>query len=128
MICGTPSVRSREGCLAGRSWFGLACDDLRIVGLKLIFLVVTRAVSVLGLSWREAWWKEAGILVLRHQLAVAPRERVRAENPVMAAGLVFGGDRVSRLAARAPPVPALSVLMPLRLASVRSAVYSGRPG
>jgi hypothetical protein len=94
MICGTPSVRSREGCLAGRSWFGLACDDLRIVGLKLIFLVVTRAVSVLGLSWREAWWKEAGILVLRHQLAVAPRERVRAENPVMAAGLVFGGDRV----------------------------------
>ena len=47
MLCGTPSARSRERCLAGRSWFGLACDDLRLVGLKLIFLVVTRAVSVL---------------------------------------------------------------------------------
>jgi hypothetical protein len=52
-------------------WFGLACNDLRLVGLKLIFLVVTRAVSVLGLSRREAWWKDAEILMLRHQLAVA---------------------------------------------------------
>jgi len=43
--------------------------------LKLIFLVVTRAVSVLGLSRREAWWKDAEILMLRHQLAVALRER-----------------------------------------------------
>ena len=39
----------------GHVWFGLTCDDLRLVGLKLIFLVVTRAVSVLGLSRREAW-------------------------------------------------------------------------
>jgi hypothetical protein len=38
----------------GQVWFGLACDDLRLVGLKLIFLVVTRAVSVLGLSRRES--------------------------------------------------------------------------
>jgi hypothetical protein len=45
--------------------------------LKLIFLVVTRAVSVLGLSRRESWWKDAGILMLRHQLAVALRERPR---------------------------------------------------
>jgi putative transposase len=45
------------------------------VGVKLIFLVVTRAVSVLGLSRREAWWKDAGILMLRHQLAVALSER-----------------------------------------------------
>ena len=51
---------------------GLAWDDRRLVGLKLVFLVVTRAVSVLGLSQREAWWKDAGILMLRHQLAVAP--------------------------------------------------------
>jgi hypothetical protein len=29
------------------------------VGLKLIFLVVTRAVSVLGLSRRDAWWKDS---------------------------------------------------------------------
>jgi len=46
--------------------------------LKLIVLVVTRAVSVLGLSRREAWWKDAEILMLRHQLAVAVRERPRA--------------------------------------------------
>jgi hypothetical protein len=34
---------------------GRPCDDFRLVGLKLIFLIVTRAVSVLGLSGREAW-------------------------------------------------------------------------
>jgi putative transposase len=45
------------------------------VGLKLIFLIVSRAVSLLGLSRREAWWKDAEILMLRHQLAVAGRER-----------------------------------------------------
>jgi hypothetical protein len=28
----------------GAVWFGLVCDDLRLVGLKLIFLIVTRAV------------------------------------------------------------------------------------
>jgi putative transposase len=50
-------------------------DDLRLVGLKLIFLVVSRAVSALGLSRRESWWKDAEILMLRHQLAVAQRER-----------------------------------------------------
>jgi putative transposase len=48
------------------------------MGLKLIFLIVTRAVSVLGLSRREAWWKDAEILMLRHQLAVAGRKRPRA--------------------------------------------------
>src|SRR5450755_3392726 len=53
---------------------GRPCDDSRLAGLKLIFLIVTRAVSVLGLSRREAWWKDAGILMLRHQLAVALRE------------------------------------------------------
>jgi putative transposase len=57
-----------------------ACDDFRLVGLKLIFLVVTRAVSVLGLSRREAWWKDAEILMLRHQLAVALRERPRVHS------------------------------------------------
>ena len=64
----------------GHVWFWSACDDLRLVGLKLIFLVVTRAVSVLGLSRREAWWKDAEILMLRHQLAVALRERPRAHS------------------------------------------------
>ena len=45
------------------------------MGLKLIFLIVSRAVSLLGLSRREAWWKDAEILMPRHQLAVAGRER-----------------------------------------------------
>src|ERR1700748_918702 len=45
-----------------------------------MFLVMTRAVSVLRLSRREAWWKDAEILLLRHQLAVALRERPRAHS------------------------------------------------
>ena len=49
------------------------------MGLKLIFLIVTRVVSVLGLSRQEAWWKDAEILMLRHQLAVALRERPRVQ-------------------------------------------------
>ncbi len=48
------------------------------MGLKLIFLIVTRAVSLLGLSRREVWWKDAEILILRHELAVAQREQPRA--------------------------------------------------
>jgi putative transposase len=61
--------------LPARVW-----DDLRFVGLRLIFLIVTRAVSMLGLSRREWWWKDAEILMLRHQLAVAERERPRAHS------------------------------------------------
>ncbi len=37
-----------------------------------------RAASVLGLSRRESWWKDAEILMLRHQLAVAQRARPAA--------------------------------------------------
>jgi hypothetical protein len=48
--------------------------------LKLIFLIVTHAVSLLGLSRREWWWKDTEILMLRHQLAVAERERPRAHS------------------------------------------------
>jgi hypothetical protein len=33
-------------------------NDFRLAGLKLIFLIVARAVSLLGLSQREAWWKD----------------------------------------------------------------------
>jgi hypothetical protein len=55
-------------------------DDLRLVGLRLIFLIVTRAVSLLGLPRREWWWKDAEILMLRHQLAVAAREQPRAHS------------------------------------------------
>ena len=50
------------------------------MGLKLVFLLVTRVVSLLGLSRREWWWKDAEILMLRHQLAVAQRERPRAHS------------------------------------------------
>jgi transposase len=50
------------------------------VGLRLVFLVVTRAVSLLGLSRRESWWKDAEILMLRHQLAVAGHERPGARS------------------------------------------------
>jgi hypothetical protein len=32
-------------------------------------------VSLPGLPRREAWWKDAEILMLRHRLAVAGRER-----------------------------------------------------
>jgi hypothetical protein len=69
------STAARGGCW--RVCTRRPCDDFRLVGLKLIFLIVTRAVSVLGLSRREAWWKDAEILMLRHQLAVALRERPR---------------------------------------------------
>jgi putative transposase len=50
------------------------------VGLRLVFLIVTRAVSLLGLSRRESWWKDAEILMLRHQLAVAEREHPRVRS------------------------------------------------
>ena len=63
----------RAGLGSGRTW-----DDLRLVGLKLIFLVVSRVMSLLRLSRRESWWKDAEILMLRHQLAVAERERPKA--------------------------------------------------
>jgi hypothetical protein len=49
-------------------------------GLKLIFLIVSRAVSLLRLSRRESWWKDAEIFMLRHQLSVALRERPRAHS------------------------------------------------
>ena len=48
------------------------------MGLKLVFLVVSRVMSLLRLSRRESWWKDAEILMLRHQLAVAERERPNA--------------------------------------------------
>jgi transposase len=48
------------------------------VGLRLIFLTVSSVMSLFRLSHREEWWKDAEILMLRHQLAVALRERPRA--------------------------------------------------
>ena len=46
----------------------------------MVFLIVTRAVSLLGLPRRESWWKDAEILMLRHQLAVAEREHPGAHS------------------------------------------------
>jgi transposase len=77
-FAGNASARVCARWPAGRSAPGCACDDFRLAGLKLIFLIVTRAVSLLGLSQREVWWKDAEILILRHQLAVAQREQPRA--------------------------------------------------
>jgi hypothetical protein len=74
-------ARSSVRYAPGRSWLGRRWDDLRLAGLKLIFLIVSRAVSLLGLSRREAWWKDAEIFMLRHQLAVAGRERPGARAP-----------------------------------------------
>ena len=45
------------------------------MGLKLIFLIVSRVTSLLALSRRESWWKDAEILMLRHQLAVASQRQ-----------------------------------------------------
>jgi len=75
-----PSAGPRVRYVNGRPWPGRACDDRWLVGLKLVFLIVARAVSLLGLSRREPWWKDAEILMLRHQLAVAEREHPGARS------------------------------------------------
>jgi hypothetical protein len=73
-----PDAPLTVGCSARAACRGV--DDLRLVGSKLIFLIVIRAVSVLGLARREWWWKDAEILMLRHQLAVAERDHPRAHS------------------------------------------------
>ena len=60
------------------------------MGLKLIFLTVSSGMSLLKLSRREDWWKDAETLMLRHQLAIALRERPRAPEPDMAGPGVAG--------------------------------------
>ena len=81
----SPSARCRVWCRAARCRAarcrpGRGCDDSRLVGLKLIFLIVSRTVSLLRLSRRESWWKDAEILMLRHQLSIALREQPRAHS------------------------------------------------
>jgi len=73
--------------------------------LKLIFLIVSRAVSLLGLSRREAWWKDAEILMLRHQLAVAGRER-----PGARARLTWPDRALLALLARTLPIDRLAAM------------------
>jgi putative transposase len=43
--------------------------------VELIFLIISRAVSLLRLPRREPWWKDAEILILRHQLTAAQRQQ-----------------------------------------------------
>jgi putative transposase len=94
-----------SGTLLASAGLAGPCDDLRLVGLKLLFLIVSRAVSLLRLSWREAWWKDAEILMLRHQLAVAQRERPRAH-----ARLVWPDRAWLALLAGTLPIERLAVM------------------
>jgi putative transposase len=41
--------------------------------LRFVFLLITRLAEWLRLSRREEAWKTAGILILRHQLAILQR-------------------------------------------------------
>ena len=43
--------------------------------LCFVFLLITRVISWLRLSQREEAWQTAGILILRHQLAVLQRRQ-----------------------------------------------------
>jgi hypothetical protein len=78
-VCRTERGRSRLSARrrTGQSWSVRRWDDLRLAGLKLIFLVVSGAMSLTRLPHGESWWKDAEILILRHQLAVAQRQRPR---------------------------------------------------
>jgi len=58
----------RLGSAFRQVWSVRRCDDLRLVGLKLTFLIVSRVMSLLRLSHREAWWKDAEICAPRTQL------------------------------------------------------------
>ena len=79
MPAGLDARWAGSGSCAGLAGLALlGWHDLRLVGLKLIFLIASRVVSLLGLSRQESWWKDAEILMLRQQLAVALRERPRA--------------------------------------------------
>jgi hypothetical protein len=51
------AARPRVRHMPGRSWPATAWDDLRLVGLKLIFLMVTRAMSLLALSRKSGGGK-----------------------------------------------------------------------
>ena len=72
---------SARAAAGGRFAHGRPCDDFRLVGLKLIFLTVTRAVSVPGLSRRETWWKDAEI-VFAWPSGKADREGLQAVHNV----------------------------------------------
>ena len=104
------------GAGSGQRW-----DDLRFVGLKLVFLVVFRAMSLFRLSHRESWWKDAEILMLRHQLAVAQRQRPRVH-----ARLTWPDRAWLALLAGTLPIERLAGTLPIgRLAGMRLIVTPG---
>jgi hypothetical protein len=112
--------------------------------LRLIFLIVTGAVSLPGLWQREWWWKDAEILMLRHQLAVAERAQPRAHSRLtwpdrVWLALLAGTVSVERLAfapriatANQPPGCPLAVcdraLLPSSVAPLRTSSRDGRSG
>jgi hypothetical protein len=57
------------------AWPVRACDDPRFVGLKLIFLIVSRAMSLLVLSRRESWWKDAECATRRCYIRMEVKDR-----------------------------------------------------
>jgi transposase len=82
------------------------------MGLKLIFLIVSRAVSVLGLSRRESWWKDAEIF------DVAPSVR---RGPAQAASCSYAFDVAGRAW-----LALLAGTLPIdRLSAIRLIVTSG---
>ena len=50
------------------------------MGLRFVFLLITRVASWLRLSRREEAWQIAEILILRHQFAVLQRRQPRRPN------------------------------------------------
>jgi hypothetical protein len=104
--------------------------------LKLIFLIVSRTVSLLGLSRREAWWKDAEILMLRHQLAIAgrkrPRARARLTWPDRALLALLAGtlpiDRLAAMRLIVTPVPSCDGTGTSSAASGRAGHAAARPG
>ena len=136
MRYGNAGGRSSARRRSGRSRLGRRWDDLRLVGLKLIFLVVSGVMSLIRLSHRESWWKDAEVLMLRHQLAVAQRQRPRVHArltwPDRAwLALLAGTVPIERLAAMRLIVTPGTVLRwhrdILRRRWARRSRHSGRP-
>ena len=79
-VVGAENLCHLAGCSVDRRLLGSApparaWDDLRLAGLKLIYLTVSRAVSLLGLSRREAWWKDAECATRRCYIRMEVKER-----------------------------------------------------
>ena len=70
-------VRAENLIRARQPWFQRPWrpwNDLGLVGLRLVYLIVSRLFGWLRLSRRSESWKSAEILLLRHQLVVLQRQ------------------------------------------------------